>query len=64
VESAGIAVQLRARPTSKLLFLQSLELEKRADSAIVSGRENRQIANALTDSEPPHANILTLELQF
>jgi hypothetical protein len=41
-----------------------LEPAKRADSANVSVGKNREIAKELTDIEPPHANILTLELQF
>jgi len=64
VESTGIAVQPRARATPKWLFLQTLKATKVAVSAHGLYREFGQIANRLTEVEPPDANILTLQLQF
>jgi hypothetical protein len=57
-------VQRRVRHPPKLLFLQSLKVAICADSATGAGAQNGQIANTLTEIEPPHANILTLQLRF
>jgi hypothetical protein len=64
MESAGIAVQLRAGHDPKLLFLQRLKAANDADSATGWIGEIGQIANKLTATPPPHANILTLQLRF